>query len=87
MTFPIRTNGKDVHIVLLNIVNLLTKIVLNDNFVSLANSFNSFNTFQYVIAHIEFTSAFVKAVAGYTYNQVIAKFLGSPEKIYMALMK
>ena len=87
MTFPIRANGKDVHIVLLNIVNLLTKIVLNDNFISIANSFNSFNTFQYVIAHIEFTSAFIKTIAGYTNNQVVTKFLGSPKKIYMALMK
>lgn len=45
LPYPIASNSKDVYIILLNIINLLSKIIFNENFISIAfYSLDPFNT-------------------------------------------
>ena len=62
-SLPITTNCKYINIVFLNIVNLLSKVILNDYLVSIASSLNRLNTFKHIIANIQLAAPFIKAIA------------------------
>ena len=55
--FPIRTDGKYVYTVFLYIVDFLTYIVLNDNLISKPRGLYGFDSFQNIVADIEFSSS------------------------------
>ena len=86
-SFPIRTDGKDVHIILLYVINLLTHIVLDDDLICITGSLNGFHTLQHVVAHIELTSSTIKGVACHTHDKVVTQLLCSSKEVNMTLMK
>ncbi len=71
-THPITTDCKDIYIIFLNIINLLTKIVLNDHLVSISSCFNRFNSFKNIVSNIQFSTTTVKAITSNTNNKIIS---------------
>ncbi len=84
---PVATDGKDIDIVLLDVVDLLAEIVLDDDFVGIACGLDSLDTFEDIVAHVELAATSVEAVAGDTDDEVIAKFLGTAKEVDVALMQ
>ncbi len=66
--FPVRTNRKDINIIFLYVVYLLTNIVLDNDLVCQSSSPHSLYTFQDIVAHIQLASVTVEVIVGDTYN-------------------
>ena len=87
LAFPVGTNGEDVYIVFLNVVNLLTEIVFYDYLIGQACGLNGLDTLKHVIAHVELAALAIKIVVGDTYDEVVAQRLGTTKEIDVTLMK
>lgn len=87
LPYPVRSDGEDIDIVFLDIINLLAGVVLNDNLVGKTRCLDSFDPLQDVVTDIEFATSLVKAIGSHTDDQVIAKFLRPPQQVDMSLMQ
>ena len=87
LPYPVRADGEDIDIVLLDIINLLAGVVLNDNLVGKTRCLDSFDPFQDIVSDIELATSLVKAIGSHTDDQVIAKFLRPPQQVDMPLMQ
>ena len=74
---PVSPNGKDINIVLQNIINFLTDILFDYDIISKSGSLNRLNTFKYVITYIKFAAVTIKTVGCNTNNQIISESLSS----------
>ncbi len=87
LALPIAADGEDVDIVLLDVVDLLTEVVLNDDFVGVACGLDGLDTLEDVVAHIELAATTVEAVAGDSDDEIVAQLLGSAEEVDVSLMQ
>src|SRR5574344_2158231 len=87
MSFPVTSDCENVNVILLYVINFLTDIVLNNNFISKTSRLNSLNTFKHVIANIQLSTAHIKAITSNSNNKIITQFLCPAKKIYMSLMQ
>ena len=87
LAYPVAADGEDVDIVLLDIVDLLTEVVLDDDFVGVACGLDGFDSLEDVVAHVELAATAVEAVAGDTDNEIIAQLLGTAKKVDVSLMQ
>ena len=69
---PVGPDGEDIHIILLDIIDLLPHIILDDNLIGIPGSLDGLNTFEDIVSDIEFTTAPVEAIARHPNNQIIA---------------
>lgn len=84
---PVRPDGEDIHIILLDIIDLLPHIVLDDDLIGISGSFDGLDTFQDIVPDIEFSTSPVKAVARHTDNQIIAEFLRAAKEVDVTLVE
>ena len=87
LSSPIRPYGEYIHIIFLNVIYLLPYIILNDYLVCISGVPDRLHAFQYIIPHIEFSPLAVETVISDTDNQVVSKFLGPTQQVYMPLMQ
>ncbi len=60
LSFPIRSNSKNIYIIFLNIINFLTDIILYNNFIGITGTSHGFNTLQHIISNIQLSPILVK---------------------------
>ena len=87
MAYPIGAYGEDVDTIFLDVVNLLTDIVFDDDFIGKARSLYCLHTFEHIVAHVELTTTTVEAVAGDTYDEIVAKCLRPSQQVDMPLVQ
>ena len=78
---------EDVHIILTNIINLLTFILLNYYFICNPGSTYSLYAFHQRLLHINLTTCLIEVIRCNTYNKVITQILCSLQEVIMSLMK
>ena len=72
---------------LLDIVDLLTEVVLDDDFVGIASGLDGLDTLEDVVANVELAATTVEAVAGDTDDEIVAQLLGTAKKVDVSLMQ
>ena len=87
LAYPVAADGEDVDIVLLDVVDLLTEVVLDDDFVGVASGLDGLDTLEDVVAHIELAATTVEAVAGDSDNEIVAQLLGTAKEVDVSLMQ
>ena len=87
LAYPVAADGEDIDIVLLDIVDLLTEVVLDDDFVGIACGLDGLDSLEDVVAHVELAATAVEAVAGDTDDEIVAQLLGSAEEVDVSLMQ
>ena len=87
LPYPVRADGEDIDIVLLDIINLLAYIVLDDDFVSIPRRFHGLNAFQDIIPGVEFPTSLVERVTRNPDDQVITQLFRPPQQVDMPLMQ
>ena len=87
LPYPVRADGEDIDIVLLNIINLLAHIVLDDDFVSISRRLHGLNAFQDIVPGVEFPTSLVERVTRNPDNQVITQLFRPPQQVDMPLMQ
>lgn len=84
---PVGPDGKDIHIILLDIFDLLPHIVLDDDLICKSGYFDGLDMLQDIIAHIEFTASPVETVARHANYEVIAELFCPAEEVDVTLME
>ena len=87
LALPIAADGEDVDIVLLDVVDLLTEVILDDDFVGVACGLDGFDTLEDVVADIELAATTIEAVAGDSDDEIVAQLLGSAKEVDVSLMQ
>ena len=87
LAFPIASYGKDVDIVLLDVVDFLAKVVFYYYLVGEACRFYSLNPFEDVVAYVELASLAVETVVGDTHDEVVAQLFGAAQQVDVSLVK
>ena len=72
LAFPVGSDGEDVYVVFLDVVDLLSYIVFDDDFVGIACCLDGFYPLEDVVAYVELSTATVEGVGGHAYDEVIA---------------
>lgn len=63
---PIGPDGKDIHVILLDIINLLPHIILDDDLIGISSCLHGLYALQDIVPDIELSSPPVEAIARYT---------------------
>lgn len=84
---PIGTDGKDIHMIAANIVNFLTLVLLDDNFVRQAGGPHALDALHQGLLHIDLAPGLVEILGGHAHDQVIAQRLGPLKQADMAVMQ
>ena len=87
MALPVAADGEDVDIVFLDVVDLLTEIVFDDNLIGITGGPDGFDALKHVVTDVELAALAVETVVGDTDNQVVAQGFGAPQKIEVPLME
>ena len=87
LTFPVRSDSKDINFIFLYIINLLTDIIFNDDFVCQTCCPDCIYALQHIILHIQLSPLAVKVVVGHTYYQVVTQRFRPSQKVDMSLMQ
>ena len=87
LPLPVGSDGEDIDIILLDIIDLLPHIVLDDDLIGISGSFHGLDTLQDIIADVEFAATPVEAVARHTDNEVIAELSCPAKEVDVTLME
>ena len=84
---PVAADGKDVYVILLYVIYLLSYVVFNHNLVGITSCLHCFHALQHVVAHIQFATLTVEAVTSDTNYQIVAQLFCPPQQIDMPLVQ
>lgn len=87
LPYPVRSDGEDIDIVLLDIINLLAYIVLDDDLVSISRRLHGLNALQDIVPGVEFPTSLVERVTRNPDDQVITQLFRPPQQVDMPLMQ
>lgn len=87
LPLPVGPDGKDIHIILLDIVYLLPHIILDDYLIGISGCFDSLDTLQDIVPDVEFSTSPIKAVARHTDDEVIAELFCPAKEVDVTLME
>ena len=87
MAFPVGAHGEDVDIVLLDVVDFLTHIVLDDDLIGQARGPDGLNALEHVVADVELATLAIEIVVGDSHDEVVAQRLRPPQQVDVALVQ
>ena len=87
MATPIGSNSKNVDTVSLNIIDFLTLIFLDNNFIGKPSGAHRFHSLGKGLLNVNFSASAIKIVCSNAYNQIIAKLSSPFQKSNMTIMK
>ena len=86
LAFPVRPYRKDIHIQAFDIINLLSLIFLDDDFVGQSCGTHCFNTLHKRLLDIDFTSLTIEDIRSDTHYQIITQSFGSLQEADVTIM-
>ena len=87
LPYPVGPDGKDIHVILLNIIDLLPHIVLDDHLIGIPGRLHGLDALQDIVPDIELPPSAVKAIARHPDDQIIAEFLRPSKEVNVTLVK
>ena len=87
VAFPVRSYGEDIHVVFLDVVDLLPFVLLDDHLIDVARLLDRLDTFHHAVPCVHLPALKIEVVSGHPHNQPITKLLCPAQQIDMPLMQ
>ena len=85
-TDPVGTDRKDIHAQTADIIDLLSFVFLDDDFIRESGAADAFNTLRQGLFDVDFTAGTVKVLGRYADDQVVSQRFCAFQKPYMPLV-